>query len=76
MPPRKSPAAQTGKPHLLIRLKLRFGLLYRCRCGALVRPRYRQGHEHMHDAIREWMAPPSAEDMAALNTPRPTRRTR
>jgi hypothetical protein len=49
---------------LLHRLKLVTGLWYRCRCGAIGRERDRAAHERFHDMIREWLKPPSAEEMA------------
>lgn len=43
---------------------------YRCRCGAIVRERYRLQHEEFHAAIRDFMSPPSySEIQAALKAP-------
>lgn len=50
---------------LLAWIQLRLGLRYRCRCGALVYPRDRQGHELVHTAIRERMTPPTVEEVDA-----------
>lgn len=40
-----------------------FGLRYRCRCGAIGRERDRAKHEQFHQAIREWMTPPTQEEI-------------
>jgi len=48
------------------RWRLFLGITYQCRCGALVATHCRQQHEGFHDAIREFCAPPTAEEIAAL----------
>lgn len=46
------------------RVRLWLGLSYRCRCWAIVDNRNRSTHEIYHAALREWMSPPTAEEMA------------
>jgi hypothetical protein len=58
---------------LLNRLKLRLGLAYRCRCGAFVKPRYREAHERFHDAIlSKW----SGRDLSLSRQPKGSHRRR
>jgi hypothetical protein len=61
-------AATRGKITLWQHLSVTLGLVYQCRCGALVKPAWRASHERFHDAMREFCAPPTPAEFAAVRT--------
>ena len=40
------------------------GWSYRCYCGAVVPSQYRQQHEDLHAAIRDWLSPPTNDELS------------
>lgn len=48
------------------RISLFLGWSYRCRCGAIIPSDYRKLHEEHHIIMREFLNPPTIEEMKSV----------